>query len=199
MGAAPSGFSRSPFCALDVVAITRAPRSLASCSANNDTPPEPCVSTVSPARTPASADQAVTAAHGSVAASSKVRPGGANESASARPTLYSVSQPSRSDPYVSWLGVRGPPYQVGRNRLTTRSPTFNVETPGPTSSTSPGASEMATAPGGRGNGDVPERMARSGKLSALAFTRTKTSPADGTGRASSRATRPSRLPIVSNL
>src|ERR1700680_424859 len=154
MASAPSCFSRSPFRALEAVAITVAPRILASCSANNDTLPEPCVSTVSPARTPASADQAVTAVQGSVAASSTVRPGGANESASARTTLYSVSQPSRSEPYVSWLGVRGPPYQVGRNLLTTRSPTFNVETPRRTSSTSPAASEMGTTPGRTGNGDV---------------------------------------------
>src|SRR5207253_2290247 len=102
-------------------------------------------------------------------------------------TLYSVSQPSRSDPYVSGLGVRGPPYQVGRNLLTTRSPTFKVETPGPTTSTSPAASEMGTTPGSTGNGDLPRTMARSRKLSALALTRTRTSPADGTGAASSRA------------
>src|ERR1700730_965914 len=168
MASAPSCFSRSPFRALDVVAITLAPRSLASCSANSDTLPEPCVRTVSRARTPARAAQAVTAVQGRDAASSKVRLGGASESASARTTLYSVSQPSRSEPYVSGLGVRGPPYHVGRNLLTTRSPTFNVETPGPTTSTSPAASEMGTTPGRTGNGDVPDRMARSRKLSALA-------------------------------
>src|SRR5258705_5303119 len=197
MASQPTSFSRWPFRALDVVAITRAPRSLASCSAKSETPPEPCVRTVSPARTPRSADQAVTAAHGSEAASSKLRFSGAIESASASTTLYSVSQPSRSEPYVSGLGVRGPPYQVARNLLTTRSPTFNVETPGPTASTSPAASEMGTTPDRTGNGDLPEMIARSRKLRALAFTRTKTSPADGTGGASSHATGPSRLPIAS--
>ncbi|MDB5461254.1 MAG: hypothetical protein JWO72_2995 [Caulobacteraceae bacterium] len=54
----------------------------------------PWVRTVSPAFTPDNADQAVTAAHGSVAASSKVRCVGMETSASALTTLYSASHPS---------------------------------------------------------------------------------------------------------
>src|SRR6266481_7905617 len=54
--------------------ITRASKTRANCSAKTETPPEPCVKTVSPAVTRrwlVSATQAVTAAHGRVAASSK--------------------------------------------------------------------------------------------------------------------------------
>ena len=53
--------------AVEVVAITRAPSTLANCSAKTETPPEPCVRTVSPAvtrRWPVSATQAVTAVRG---------------------------------------------------------------------------------------------------------------------------------------
>ncbi|WP_198942731.1 hypothetical protein [Actinophytocola xanthii] len=50
------------------MAITRAPRTLANASANSDTPPDPCTTTVCPGRSPApspvSAFQAVTAAQG---------------------------------------------------------------------------------------------------------------------------------------
>ena len=72
---APSCLARSSFSSLLEVMSTRAPASRANCSANSDTPPVPSVSTVSPAFNPASmrAFQAVTAAQGSVAASSKER------------------------------------------------------------------------------------------------------------------------------
>jgi hypothetical protein len=69
-----NAFSRSAFSAVDVVAITRAPKIRANCRANTDAPPEPWVRTVSPAVTRRSrvrATHAVTAAHGKVAASSK--------------------------------------------------------------------------------------------------------------------------------
>jgi Asp-tRNA(Asn)/Glu-tRNA(Gln) amidotransferase A subunit family amidase len=46
---APSAFSRSALSALVVVAITRAPKSLANWIANRETPPDPCVNTASPA------------------------------------------------------------------------------------------------------------------------------------------------------
>src|SRR5215469_13546521 len=45
---APNALSRSAFSAVDVVAITRAPKIRANCKANTDTPPEPWVRTVSP-------------------------------------------------------------------------------------------------------------------------------------------------------
>src|ERR1700720_3485822 len=64
---APSALSRSAFSAVEVVAITRAPRTLANCSAKTETPPEPCVKTVSPAvtrRWPVNATRPGTAAHG---------------------------------------------------------------------------------------------------------------------------------------
>src|SRR5258708_36263041 len=66
--------SRSAFSAVEVVAIIRAPKTWANCGAKTETPPEPWVRTVSPAvirRWPVRATQAVTAAHGKVAASSK--------------------------------------------------------------------------------------------------------------------------------
>jgi hypothetical protein len=53
-----------------------APINMANCSAKTETPPEPRVKNVSPAVArwwPVSAPQAVTAAHGNIAASSKDR------------------------------------------------------------------------------------------------------------------------------
>jgi hypothetical protein len=63
-------FRISVFAAVEVVAIIRAPKTRANCSAKTETPPEPCVKNVSPAvarRWPVSATHAVTAAHGNVA------------------------------------------------------------------------------------------------------------------------------------
>src|ERR1700720_1447584 len=48
---APSTLSRSAFSAVEVVAITRAPKTRANCSAKTATPPEPSIRTVSPALT----------------------------------------------------------------------------------------------------------------------------------------------------
>src|SRR4030095_7150723 len=62
---APRARRRLAFASLEVFAMTRAPNSLANCSANSDTPPEPRISTVCPAsrrRAPVSAFQAVTPA-----------------------------------------------------------------------------------------------------------------------------------------
>src|SRR6266446_7195235 len=98
---APSALSLSAFSAVEVVAITRAPKTRANCRAKTETPPEPCVKTVSPAvtrRCPVSATQAVTAAHGNVAASSKERWLGRCTSASSLNTAYSASIPSRLAP-----------------------------------------------------------------------------------------------------
>src|ERR1700694_24193 len=196
---APTSFKRAPSAALRTVVITRAPRSLASWSANTATPPGPCVSTVSPARTPASADHAVTATQGSVAASSKVRCRGASESASAPTTLYSASQPSWSEPYVSRLGARGPPYQLRKKALTTRSPTLTRVTPEPTAATAPAASDIGITPFFTGNGDWPLMVKISRTLSAVAFTRTRTSPGPGAGVVSSCGGRASTLPTGSIL
>ncbi|KYF80838.1 hypothetical protein BE11_18035 [Sorangium cellulosum] len=68
------------------VTITRAPSACASCSAKMDTPPVPCTSTDCPACSfpcGTSAFQAVTAAHGSVAPSSKLMCSGSGTSPSA--------------------------------------------------------------------------------------------------------------------
>src|SRR5439155_23850810 len=83
------------------VAMTRAPSSFANCTANTDTPPVPCVSTTSPALTPpslTSACQAVTAAQGSVAASSSLRWSGTCTTPSAGSTTYSANMPGPPPP-----------------------------------------------------------------------------------------------------
>src|ERR1700730_10620364 len=98
---APSALSRSAFSAVEVVAITRAPKTRANCSAKTETPPEPWIRTVSPAvtrRWPVSATQAVTAAQGGVAASSKDRWLGRSTTASSLKTADSASIPSRLAP-----------------------------------------------------------------------------------------------------
>src|ERR1700730_13482719 len=77
--------------------MTRAPQTRANCNAKTETPPEPWVRTVSPAvtrRWPVSATQAVTAAQGKVAASSKDRWLGRCTTASSLKTAYSASIPS---------------------------------------------------------------------------------------------------------
>src|SRR5260370_6144529 len=99
--AARSALSRSAFSAVEVVAITRAPKTRANCSAKTETPPEPWIRTVSPGvtrRWPVSATQAVTAAQGRVAASSKDRWLGRSTTASSLKTAYSASIPSRLPP-----------------------------------------------------------------------------------------------------
>ena len=66
---------RSSFSSDEEVEMTRAPAALANCSAKTETPPVPCVSTQSPGlifASTISARQAVSAAQGSVAASSNV-------------------------------------------------------------------------------------------------------------------------------
>ena len=73
VSSAPSWRARASFSSLLEVAMTRAPCSLAIWMAKTDTPPVPSVRMVSPALirpTCTSAFHAVTAAHGSVAASS---------------------------------------------------------------------------------------------------------------------------------
>src|SRR5690554_7857939 len=75
------------------VMITSAPRALANCSPKIETPPVPWHTTTSPARTEpdsASAFQAVSAAHGRVAASSKLRYSGNSKigRASCRERVY---------------------------------------------------------------------------------------------------------------
>jgi hypothetical protein len=69
---APRSRSRSSFSPEELVAMTRAPAALANWSANTETPPLPCTSTVSPglmALSTNSARHAVSPAHVSVAAS----------------------------------------------------------------------------------------------------------------------------------
>src|SRR5439155_7463495 len=48
--AAPSFFTRESFSSLPEMTMTRAPAKVAICSANNDTPPVPWISTVCPGR-----------------------------------------------------------------------------------------------------------------------------------------------------
>ena len=128
------------------MAITRAPASLANSSANTETPPEPCTSTVSPGRTSpwcTTALQAVRPAQGRAAASASVRWLGAATSASAGSAMNSCMTPSIGPPSAlakpSWVG--GPDSQPGKKLGQTRSPALNRVTPAPTATTSPTPSE----------------------------------------------------------
>ena len=104
---APSALARSSLASLEESTIALAPRNLANCSANSDTPPVPSNSTVWPAVmwASSSACQAVSAAIGSVAACTAERCAGARASeywskqASSRITPGSgppISAPSHS-------------------------------------------------------------------------------------------------------
>ena len=79
---APSALARSSLASLEDSTIALAPRSLANCSANSDTPPVPSNNTVCPVvmRASSSACQAVSAAIGSVADCTVVRCAGARAS-----------------------------------------------------------------------------------------------------------------------
>jgi hypothetical protein len=98
---APRARARSSFSSLDEVRITRAPAARANSRANVATPPVPRASTVSPGRTPqvsTSACQVVTAAQGSVAASSNERLGGIGTASRSSSSAYSASIPSAGEP-----------------------------------------------------------------------------------------------------
>src|SRR4051812_12554590 len=175
--------------------MTRAPRSLANCAANSDTPPVPKVTTVSPARTPDSAFHAVTPAQGSVAASANDRCRGIGTSALCGSTTNSASMPSSEPP--SWgrcSGPNGPSSQLGNKPAVTRSPTRACRTPGPSATTSPAPSDTGTTFGLTGRTYVPRSTSSSRKLSDTARTATSTSPYPGTGVASSHSANPSIPP-----
>ena len=89
---------------------------MANWSANSATPPVPCTSTASPGFTPPSASvvHAVTAAMGSVAASTSLRCSGAATASSAGTATYSRSTPGNGPPSVPRVrisGVGGSPCQ----------------------------------------------------------------------------------------
>ncbi len=137
--------ARSSFSSDDEVTMTRAPASLANCSAKIETPPVPCTSTVSPAvslPSTISPRQAVTAAQGSVAASSALQPAGALVTPSAVSAIASQATPSSAPPSAaSRCGVGRPAVQCGKKPGITRSPAFTRVTPSPTCSTTPAPSE----------------------------------------------------------
>src|SRR5215467_7556971 len=94
----PAAFSS--FLSLLDVMITCAPASFANCRAKIETPPVPCASTLMPGLKTqlVNAFQAVTAAHGSVAASSYDRCEGMCTTESCERTTYSANMPSTEPP-----------------------------------------------------------------------------------------------------
>src|SRR4051794_38131858 len=143
---APRAFARCSLSSLDEVTITAAPASFANCSAKIDTPPVPCTKTVSPGRMRASsksARQAVSAAQGNVAASSKVRLEGMRLTASASRSINSCSTPGRVPPSARrrLVAEAFPSIHDWKNIGHTRSPTATLVTPSPTRATSPAPSE----------------------------------------------------------
>src|SRR5690606_12602815 len=118
----------------------------ANCSANMDTPPEPSTSTVAPGLSGGGVSirpcHAVTAAQGSVAASSKDRCAGTCTASCSSSTAYSASIPSTGPPWVVGGGsLDGPSTQPRKKVLATRSPCLKRVTSLPTSTTSPAPSE----------------------------------------------------------
>src|SRR3546814_18854989 len=104
-------------------------------------PPLPCTSTRSPgliAHSTTSARHDVSAAHGSVAASAKLRCSGIAVSADGAPRLYCVAPPSVLSPVITSVlsSVGAPSCQFGKKPLITRSPPFHRLHP-PTPATTP--------------------------------------------------------------
>ena len=126
--------------------MIRAPASLANWMAKMETPPVPWVSTVSPGLIPpptTSACQAVSAAQGKVAASSKLRCSGMRTRPSSGSATSSASMPSASPPRAerAFVSSSWPPIQAGMKLAATRSPGLNRDAPGPAASTSPAPSD----------------------------------------------------------
>ena len=90
-----------------------------------------------------SALHAVSAAHGSDAASSSVRWSGTLATPSALRQRRRVSTPSTGPPIVSanFSGAASPPIQLWKNIGHARSPTATRRTPAPTATTSPTPSD----------------------------------------------------------
>ena len=129
--------------------MARRPAALANCRPQIETPPVPSSSAVWPARArPAtnSAFQAVTAAHGRVAACSSDSASGIATSECSEKTTSLASTPSLAAPGARAVlaGVGSPSIQSGRKAPMTRSPALKRVTPAPTASTSPAASEAGT-------------------------------------------------------
>src|SRR6516225_11701348 len=115
--------------------------------------------------------QAVNAAQGSVAASTKLKVGG-TERISLRPnTRYLAATPLSDPPSVRRIlsSLGGPSFQSGKKHPTTRSPVFHSVTPEPTAATSPAPSER-TMRFSRFCHDpyLPSRMSESRKFTAAA-------------------------------
>ena len=132
--------------ALDDVTITRAPNSLANCSAKVDTPPAPCSSTVIPGSkgaAPHSACQAVTAAQGRVAPSAKLRCAGRSTASDWSTTTSSHITPwlAPPRPAAPGEGRNAPPSQSRLKVSAMRSPTVTRHTSGAASITSPAPSD----------------------------------------------------------
>ena len=91
--------------------------------------------------------QAVTPAHGRVAASMSVRCAGVRTSACAGKIRYSVSVPSTAPPSAARILVSSgaPLVQFSKKLPMTRSPGANAATPSPTASTTPAPSDSGTS------------------------------------------------------
>src|SRR3546814_10971919 len=118
-------------------------------------PPLPCTSTRSPgliAHSTTSARHDVSAAHGSVAASAKLRCSGIAVSADGATRLYCVAQPSVLSPVISSVlsSVGAPSCQFGKNTLITRSPACPCVTPSPTAHPSPAPTDLGIRPPAHG-------------------------------------------------
>ena len=165
--------------------MTAAPASFANCSAKMDTPPVPCTSTVSPGRMWASskrARHAVSAAHGSVAASSNVRLEGMRLTPSASRTISSCSTPGRVPPRARrrLLADGLPSNHDWKNIGHTRSPTETRVTPSPTAAISPAPSENGMN-GRLYDPPFPSTVRRSRKFREAARIRTTIWPGPGLG------------------
>src|SRR5437867_3756269 len=184
---APRPRARSSLASLDDVTITRAPQSLAICTAVDDTPPptpmtstscpgptRPCVTTIR---------QAVMLVRTNDAASSYFTCAGRGRTLSARTATSSARPPGTCSPRMPYFTHRlsspaaqnSQRSQVRLGLTATRSPTFTPDTAAPTSTTSPAMSQPVQKGRGVLSAGIPSRTKRSRWFSAHALTRTSTS------------------------
>src|SRR5436309_11507654 len=184
---APSVLARSSFASLDEVTITRAPQSLAICTAVDDTPPPtPMTSTSWPGPTlpwVTTMRHAVMLVRTQDAASSSFTWAGSGSTLSARTATSSARPPGTCSPRMPYFTHRlsspaaqnSQRSQVRFGFTATRSPTFTPCAAAPTSTTSPAMSQPVQKGRGVLSAGIPSRTKRSRWFSAHALTRTSTS------------------------
>nr|BFE69111.1 hypothetical protein GCM10020092_024120 [Actinoplanes digitatis] len=179
-------------------AITRAPAAAAIITADRPTPPQPCTTNHSPARTRpwcATARNEVANRQPRTAAAAKSTRSGRRTRLvmACGTTTRSANEPQSVKPgcrcrwHTCWSPARqaGQVPQAQMNGAVTRSPGRQPSTPGPTAAITPANSWPGTC-GRRMSGSWPRQPCQSLRHNPVARTATTTPPSGGSGSGTSR-------------